>query len=158
MDDRLIILPKNTDPGGRAEPIVRLVKELSTYQPKRPVKVKWSIALPDRTPAENRYLWAVPYTMIAEYTGMERAEIHEWNCGNQWGWKNKKVPKKPSNPTGIESVPIRTTTTNADGEDELCSEEEFLELWARAQRLGASLGINIPDPDPDYARKRDVQP
>lgn len=152
-----LILPKNTDPGGRAEGIVRIVQQLSSYQPKRPVKVEWKIALPDRTPKENAYLWAVPYKMIAQVSGMEMDEIHEWNCGMQWGWKNKKVPKKPSNPTGIESVPIRTTTTNAEGEDELCSEEDFLELWHRAQRLGATMfDLVIPDPDKDYKAKRDV--
>lgn len=153
-----LVLPKNTDPGGRAEGLVKIVKLVAAYQPKRPVKVEWKIAVPDRTPAENRYLWAVPYKMLSEYTGMEMEEIHEWNCGNQWGWKNKKVPKKPSNPTGIESVPIRTTTTNAEGEDELCSEEEFIQLWERAQRLGAGFGMTIPDPDKDYKAKRDVAP
>lgn len=150
-----LILPKNTDPGGRAEGLVRIVQLIAKYHPNRPVKVEWKIAVPDRTAAENRYLWAVPYKMISEASGMEMEEIHEWNCGRQWGWKNKTVPKKPSNPTGIESVPIRTTTTNADGADELCSEEEFLQLWARAQRLGAELfDLVIPDPDKDYRSKR----
>lgn len=132
-----------------------LVAVLETYQPKKPVRVEYKIAMPDRTPAENRYLWAVPYKMLSEASGMESEELHEWNCGMQWGWKNKRVPKKPSNPEGVESVPIRTTTTNADGEDELCSEEDFRRLWARAQELGAKMfNIVIPDPDPDYKKKR----
>jgi hypothetical protein len=152
------ILPKQNDPnGGRAEPIVRMVQQIAAYQPKRPVRVEWKIAVPERTAAENRYLWAVPYKMISEVTGYDIEDLHEWNCGAQWGWTTRPVPKSPKFPTGLEQVPARTTTTNFDGEVELCSEEEFIELWVRMQRLGATkFQINIPDPDKDYKAKRNV--
>lgn len=144
---RIVLPPVHLD---RERHIGPLGAVLMAYQPKRPLRIEYKIAMKDRTPAENRYLWAVPYTMLSEHIGYEREEIHEKNCGEQWGWKNRRVPKKPSNPTGIESVPIRTTTENADGEPELCSEEEFLELWRRAQMWGAGLGVVIPDPDPNW--------
>lgn len=135
---------------GRERYLMPLLGVILNYQVKKPLRIEYKIAMPDRTPAENRYLWAVPYTLISDSTGMEKEEIHEWNCGQQWGWKNKRVPKKPSNPSGVESVPIRTTTENADGEPDICSEEEFLQMWRRAQQLGASLDIIVPDPDKNW--------
>ena len=142
--------PTILPPANRGQHIAPLARLLETVFPGKPVRVKIELAQPDKTPAQNRFLWAVPYTMLSKQTGMEKDEIHEWNCGQQWGWKNKKVPRKPSNPNGIESVPIRTTTEGADGEDSPCSAEEMQELWERAQRLGAAHGLVIPDPDPDY--------
>lgn len=139
---------------GRDRVLRPLMDVIAAYQPKKPVRVEYKIAMPDKTPAQNRYLWAVPYTMLAEHTGMDKEELHEWNCGQQWGWTTKRVPRKPSCPDGLESVPIRTTTENADGEPDPCSMEDMLELWARAQRLGATFDMVIPDPDPDYWRKR----
>jgi hypothetical protein len=136
---------------GRDRYLGPLFKLIEAYQPKKPLRIEYKIAMPDRTPAENRYLWAVPYQLLSDASGYEKSEIHEWNCGEQWGWKNKRVPIKPSNPTGFESVPIRTTTENADGEPELCSEEEFLQMWARAQRLAAvKFDIIVPDPDKNW--------
>lgn len=134
--------------------IAGLAKMLDSIHPGHPLRVLVQIARPDKTPAQNRYLWAVPYAMLEEASGMEKAELHEWNCGMQWGWKNRKVPVKPSNPNGFESVPIRTTTEDADGNDDPCSAEELTQLWERAQRLGAvRFNIVIPDPDPDYLKK-----
>lgn len=143
-----IVLPPVTQ--GRADKLPALLRYLSEFHPNKPVRVTIEIARPDKTPAQNRYLWAVPYKMISQATGFEAEDLHEWNCGAQWGWKDKPVPKTPRNPTGFESVPVRTTTRNADGEPEKCSMEELTELWERMQRRGVSLEIFIPDPDPDY--------
>jgi hypothetical protein len=146
--------PTVLPPKDRERHIAPLARLLETVFPGKPVRVKVEIAQPDKTPAQNRYLWAVPYKMLSAETGMESEDIHEWNCGNQWGWKTKRVPKKPGNEVGVEQVPIRTTTTDENGEDDPCSMEDMLALWARAQKLGASLGVVIPDPDPDYFKKR----
>lgn len=146
--------PTVLPPKDRERYIAPLSAMLASVFPGKPVRVKVEIAQPDKTPAQNRYLWAVPYTMLSAETGMEKGELHEWNCGEEWGWKSKQGLPTPENPSGMFSVPIRTTTTDADGNDDPCSREEMLSLWARAQRLGASLGLVIPDPDPDYFKKR----
>lgn len=150
---KTFVLPPDQD--NRFREITEAVVYLGKCHPGKPVRVDVRIAQPDKTPQQNKYLWAVPYKMLERATGMEKEDLHEWNCGAQWGWRNKKVPKKPSCPEGYESVPIRTTTTNEHGEDDPCSFEEMQELWERCQRLGAKLDMVIPDPDPNW--KNDVQ-
>jgi hypothetical protein len=132
----------------RAAMIAELAPFLGAVFPGKPVRLRWEIARADKTPAQNRFLWAVPYTLLSAVTGFEKEDLHEWNCGAEWGWKDKPCPKSPRNPEGVESVPIRTTTRDENGEANKCSAEEMESLWSRCQRKGATLGIFIPDPDP----------
>ena len=102
-----------------------------------------------RSHSQNAYLWAVPYRLISEATGYEVEEVHEYFLGRFFGWKDKKVPKTPRNPSGVESVPVRTTTTDEHGKRSVLSVEQFSEYVAFLQRFGAvKLGLLIPDPDP----------
>lgn len=142
--------PTVLPPTNREPMIAGLAKMLTTIFPGKPVRVTVEIAQPDKTPQQNKYLWAVPYKLLTGATGMEAEELHEWNCGREWGWKDRKCPRKPSNPEGVESVPIRTTTRDENGEANKCSAEAMVNLWERAQRLGATFGLVIPDPDPDW--------
>ena len=146
--------PTILPPHGRDLHIAGLAKMLATIFPGKPVRVTVEIAQPDKTPAQNRYLWAVPYTMLSEVTGYDKDELHEWACGAMWGWKDRKCPRSPRNDEGVESVPVRTTTRDADGQPNKCSAEEMGQLWARVQRLGASFGLVIPDPDPQWWKEK----
>lgn len=104
-----------------------------------------------RSDSQNAYLWAVPYKLISEATGYEVEEVHEYFLGRFFGWKDKKVPKTPRNPEGVESVPVRTTTTDEHGKRSVLSVEVFSEYVAYIQRFGAvKLGLVIPDPDPMF--------
>lgn len=138
---------------GRDRQVQAVTKFLMGFLPGRPVRVQVEEARDDRTPRQNRYLFGVPYKMLAEVTGYEREELHEFFCGRLWGWTDRRGPKTPMNPTGLYSVPVRTTTRNAKGERDLCSREELTALWEDAQRVGAQIGVFIPDPDPDYWRQ-----
>ena len=135
-------------PKGRELMIAGLAKMLTTIFPGKPVRVTVEIAQPDKTPAQNRYLWAVPYRMLSEETGYEMEDIHEWMCGAIWGWKDSKCLRSPRNMDGIRSVPIRSTTIDENGEPNKCSAEDMCRLWEKAQRVGAARGLVIPDPDP----------
>lgn len=141
-----IVLP----PANRAAAIAGVVRVLEAVHPGKPIRVKIEIARPDKTTQQNRYWWAVPLKMLSNETGYEVEDLHEYFCGSLWGWHDRKGPKTPANPTGVFSSPVRTTTRNADGEIDNCSADEMAELWARAQRRGAQLGLVIPDPDPDW--------
>lgn len=146
-----IILPP-TDKKRETE-LILAVPLVLAFQPKHPIRLKFEVARPDRTPPQNRYWWAVPMELLHQATGYEKEELHEWFCGSRWGWIDRRCPKTPANPRGIESKPIRTTTTNENGEPDICSMEDFTAMWAHAQRLGAKHDTIIPDPDPDWWKK-----
>jgi hypothetical protein len=119
--------------------------------------VAWKVTIEpvivERTLQQNRYLNGVAYKLIGEKTGYERDEIHEYFLGLFFGWREKKVPRKPSNPKGVESAPVRTTTTNETGKRSVLSTEEFWRYVEFLQRFAAEkLYMVIPDPDPSLRR------
>lgn len=138
---QIITLP----PKDRERDIERLLPVLRLYQEGKPVNVKISIARPERTVPQLRYLWGVPYKMLGEHFGFEPDEISEYLCGQYWGWKPKKLPGGRSH-----EVPIRTTTEDADGNRDVIDGKDFWDYVEWIQRVGARQGIVIPDPDPNY--------
>lgn len=118
-------------------------------------KVRIQVARNERSEAQNAYLWGVPYRLLMEHTGFEAEDLHEYFCGQVFGWKDKRVPKTPRNPAGLESVPVRTTTRDENGDRDVLSWERFSDFVAYIQRFAAmKCGIVVPDPDPQYAEKR----
>lgn len=132
-------------PKNRGEAVKKLLPLLLTYQEGKPVNVRVSIARPERTPPQLRYLWGVPYKMLAEAFGFEPEEISEYLCGQHFGWKVKKLPGGRS-----QEVPMRTTTEDEDGNRDVIDGQAFWDYVEWIQRVGARQGIVIPDPDPNY--------
>lgn len=141
---QVITLP----PKDREKAVARCCEALKHFHLGKPVNVKLSIARPERTPPQLRYLWAVPYRMLADAFGFEPDEISEYLCGAHFGWKVKKLPGGRS-----QEVPIRTTTVDADGNRDVIDGKEFWDYVEWIQRVGARQGIVIPDPDPEYKIK-----
>lgn len=75
--------------------------------------------------------------------------MHEYLCGLHFGWKPKRKPGGK-----VEDVPIRTTTTDADGNRDVIDGKAFWDYVEFIQRFGAERGVVIPDPDPNYKIKR----
>lgn len=96
-----------------------------------------------RSNDQNALLWAM-YEPLAEHMGYDREDIHEWMCGRFWGWKDIKVPKTPRNPEGLASVPIRSTTRNADGKRDVIDAKTFGLFVDMVDRIAAQAGIYIP--------------
>lgn len=115
----------------------------------RPYKTK-------RSDQQNAYWWAVVVKTLAESVGYEVDEVHQYLCGAHFGWKDKRVPKTPRNPEGIESVPLRTTTRDEFGHHAVLNKQDFADLIAFAQRFGAQRGVFIPDPDPEWFMKEEA--
>jgi len=141
MIPQTIILPVNRADAARA------CAFLSALPKDRPWRVVVSPYRPHRSNDQNAYLWGVCYKAISDAIGYEPAEVHEFLLGTHMGWKDKRVPKKPSNPEGIESVPIRTTTHNADGNKDVLNKQDFSDYIAFVQRFAASKGVFIADPE-----------
>lgn len=108
-----------------------------------------------RSNQQNRYLRGVCAVMIANAAGYDPDETYEYLLGTYFGWKTKAVPKTPNNPRGIDDIPIRTTTTNAEGERDVLNKQDFWDFVEFVQRFGAKHGVMIPDPDPEYATRHE---
>ncbi len=147
------ILPKLLSREGAIERIGLLLSGLAQD---RAWRVEWCEHKPTRSDAQNRYWHGVVVKLLADSIGYEHDEVHEFLCGTHFGWRDKRVPKTPRNQDGIESVPIRTTTTNVDGKRDVLNKTDFADLVAFAQRFAANRGLFIPDPDPLYFEHKDA--
>ena len=135
---------------GRETVIRRIFAELSALKPGKAYRVVVKEDTDDRTVQQCRYLNGVAYKLLSDFTGYERDPISEYLCGLYWGWKQVRVPRTPSNPKGIEDKPIRTTTTDENGDRDVLDMQKFWEYVEFVQRFGAKHGVVIPDPDPSY--------
>lgn len=154
------ILLQRVQPGDvkRSRDIERVVHALEELPDNKSWRVKIEEAKSERSINQNNYYHGVVLEKIAETWGVETEEAHEWLCGTRWGWKDKKVPRTPRNPDGLESVPKRTTTTGYDGKRSVLKKLEFQEFVEFARRFASTkLGIFIPDPDPNYLIHRPRQ-
>lgn len=142
-------------PGGKGRTAaIQLLMDTSL---KLDATVFWKVEITEsrrtRSDAQNAYLWAVPNKMISEVTGYETTEVHEYLCGQYFGWKDKRVPKTPRNPRGVESIPVRTTTRNEEGKRCVLTTTEFTSYVDFVQRFAAEkLSLVVPDPDPHALR------
>lgn len=146
--DQTFTLPRGMNWTGRVAGIGKFLLSLTPSK-------NWEVVVRERRGTRSiqqlRYLNGVAYKVIGDAIGYERDDVSEYLCGTFFGWKDKRVPKKPSCPSGIETVPVRTTTTDESGHRSVLSKLEFADYVAFVQRFAASKGIYVPDPDPDYA-------
>lgn len=148
-----IILPGGK---GRKAAIQNVMDTVLKLDPAVFWKVEISESKRIRSDSQNAYLWAVPNKMISDMTGYEVEEVHEYLCGQHWGWKDKRVPKTPRNPKGVESVPMRTTTRDEQGKRSVLTTTQFSDYVDFIQRFAAQkLGLVIPDPDPAFMLHRE---
>jgi hypothetical protein len=126
----------------RESDISRLADVLRAALPGKRVKVEVKEFRKDRSSPQCRYLNGVAYKLLSDATGYERDDISEYLCIAYFGGREKKVPGRRT----VE-VPLRTTTTDADGHRSLLTTQEFEDYVAFVQRFGAQHGIFIPSPN-----------
>jgi hypothetical protein len=97
-----------------------------------------------RSNEQNALLFGVVYPPIADAMGYEVADIHEYMLGAHFGWVDKKVPKTPRNPEGMESRPFRTTTTDENGKRNVLKKDEFSRFLDTVERIAAKAGVFVP--------------
>lgn len=126
----------------------RALQALMELPKDRGYRLEWEEIKSQRTLQQNAYLFGVAYAKLAEVTGYEKEDLHEYLLGKHFGTKLKRIPKTKHNPEGIEEVPVRTTTTDERGRRSVLGRTAFGEYVDFVQRFAARHGINIPDPDP----------
>jgi hypothetical protein len=134
-------------------------QRVATFLSGLDVKKSWELIVRPfrrtRSNQQSRYERGVACVLIANTIGYEPEEVHEYLLGTYFGWKQCACPKTPSNPKGIKDVPIRTTTTNAEGNREVLEKRDFWDFVEFIQRFGSKHGVYIPDPDPEYASRKE---
>lgn len=133
--------------GERVTALARIARFLASLPSAKAWRIEVTEARSQRSIQQLRYLWGVAYKRLSDATGYEKDDISEFCCGTFYGWREVKVPKTPTNPTGLASRPIRTTTTDENGKRSVISTTEFMDFVAFVQRFAASKGVYIPDPD-----------
>jgi hypothetical protein len=134
-------------------------QRVATFLSGLDVKKSWEIIVRPfrrkRSNQQNRYERGVACVLIAKAIGYDPDDVHEYLLGRYFGWKQERCPRTPSNQAGIKDVPIRTTTTNAEGDRDVLPKQEYWDFVEYIQRFGAHYGVHIPDPDPEYATRHD---
>ena len=130
-------------PGQDREAEIRRITELLYAAcPGRRVKVVVSEYKHTRTQKQNNSIWRA-YRIIADATGNDVEDLHAAMCGEFFGWKEVLVLGAPK------QVPIRTTTKNEDGEDDVIDKLQARNFFTFIQWQATQLGIDVPDPEPD---------
>ena len=95
-----------------------------------------------RSDPQNNALWGVAYKVIRDETGNDSQALHDYFCGEFFGWVDAEVMGM------VKRRPRRTTTRNADGKRSVLSTVEFMEFYEFVQRRAAEVaGVYVPDPN-----------
>lgn len=139
MSETLIVIPTTVNRDKEIERASRLLSGLGAHQP-------WAIRIAKhvlpRTDLQNSALWGVAYKAIREASGNDPDDMHEYFCGEWFGWVEKEVFG------AIKKKPRRTTTHNESGERNVMPVDDFCNFYAFIQQRMAEHGIFVPDPDP----------
>lgn len=134
------LLQKNAD---RLPDIKRISAHLAALSADDTWRVKIEKHKAQRSDEQNSALWGVAYKFLAEETGNDPEQMHQYFCIKYFGPVERQV-------FGMRKLmPRRTTTTDEQGNRDVLSKLEFAKFYESIQRLMAmQMGLNVPDPDP----------
>ena len=133
-NERSILLPTEASEK-RAVRAQRIATFLSALDPEKGWELIVRPFKNTRSGKQNRALWGLAYKILAEETGNDPEDLHEYFLGEWGGWEvldvmgqKRRVPKR------------RSSKLNT---------AEFAAFFDFIQKRSAStVGIYIPDPDP----------
>lgn len=120
----------------------RLIALLSSIPLETAFQVTLAPLKKERSNLQNKALWGCAYETLRKLTGNDKDDLHEYFCGEYFGWEVKDVmgAKKKS--------PKRTTTTDYDGKRDVISTIHLSDFYSFIQQRSAENGYYVPDPDP----------
>jgi len=133
-----IILPRLMP---RERLIARIGQVLASLDEAQAWRIEIHEHKPTRSSAQNRYLWGVVYETILKmggeaFAGWTKDDLHESFLGDFFGWEERSFFGRRK------FVPIRRSSK--------LNKQEFADYIAHIQQRMASVGVFIPDPDPNY--------
>lgn len=132
----------------REQAIESLGRLLAAYLPGRELVVTVEELRHPRTAQQRAALFGCAYKALMEQMGLrgdqEKARLHEGMCGDYFGWKDVTTLGT------VRQMPVRTTTTDENGERDEISIRDALDFYAFIQQRAAEYGYDVPDPDPAW--------
>jgi hypothetical protein len=131
----------------RLMPRDRLIQRITAFLSALPQDKAWQLTISvfrkTRSNRQNRALWGVAYKVLSDATGNDPEDLHEYFLGEWGGWDVIDVLGRKRR------VPIRRSKK--------LSTLEFTDFYAFIQRRSAeTVGVYVPDPDPDYWRHQEA--
>jgi hypothetical protein len=131
----------------KGDPNRELVRaNLDSFLNRLPDTKSWQVEVKEfrksRSNAQNNALFGVAYPAICKEAGYDPDELHHAMCCKFFGTARVDV-------MGVTVTrPMRTTTTDENGKRDVMPAGDFADFYAMVQRIGAEVGIDVPDPDP----------
>lgn len=128
----------------RENRVMRLAQYLRTLAHDKTWEVTIKQKREKRSENQNNYLWGCVYpTLLREggnlLAGFTDNDLHEYFLGVHFGTERCTI-------NGRTYIKPKCRSRNLDT-------QEFVHYWETVHREAAMLGINIPDPDPNWFRK-----
>lgn len=125
--------------------LARLIRFIHDWPAKVPCIIEAKRFVRTRSTLQNRALWGVAYKVLSDATGHRDTELHEYFCGEFFGWEEYAL-------LGMRKKrPRRTTTTDEKGERDVITTLRCMEFYAFIQQRAAeTVQVNVPDPDPEW--------
>lgn len=124
----------------------RVLANAHAFIDRLPMDRSWRIEIAllrkSRTTDQNAALWGVAYPPICEATGYHPDELHDAMCRKFFGTRECEVMGE------LVTRPRRTTTTDEHGKHDVIDRATFADFYSMVQRIGAEIGVDVPDPDP----------
>lgn len=130
----------------------RDIAGLIRYLMRLDVTKAWRISIgpvkKERTDLQNRALWGCAYEYIRKATGNDKEDLHEYFCGEYFGWKETRVMGRRR------LKPVRSTTRDQQGKRDVISTRDLSDFYDFVQRRAAegTPSVYVPDPDPNWWR------
>lgn len=125
----------------------RTLENLAGFIRRLPADKAWTVTVApfskERTSPQNKALFGVAYPPLVEATGHTVEELHTVMCERYFGIVEYEVLGQRV------TRPYRTTTTDENGKRSVMDRIEFSAFYALVQRVGAGIGVYIPDPEPE---------
>lgn len=135
------------DPAGRESAAKRIATLILNFLPGAKLKITVERDCAKRSDLQNRALWGCAYKALEEQSGNEPEDLHEYFCGEFWGWKRVEVMGR------YRLRPVRTTTRNEHGDKDVIGTLLMAQFYEFIQQRAASVGFDVPDPDPNWWQK-----